>query len=127
MFHSRIFPVARLALGIYLLDNLKPMRNAAEVLGGPEAAKRVSALAHELSEPVPLTSRIGRALEWLEGLLRLERVHDFDTVEAERFALLDPDDPVVVEICALTDGFTDALMALRVEAPSIFRTRAKAA
>lgn len=127
MMHSRIFPIARVALGIYLLDNLDPLRNAADLLGGPEAAKRVSGLAQEVSAPVPLTSRMAQALEWFEGLLTLERVHDFDTVEAERFALIDPCDPVVAEICALTDGFVDALTALRIEAPSIFSRRAEAA
>lgn len=127
MFHSRIFPVARVALGIYLIDNLNALRNAAELLGGPGAAKRVIALAQDLSEPVPLTTRMGRALAWLEGLLTLERVHDFGTVEAERFAAIDPLDPVVVEICALTDGFVDALTALRLEAPEMFQRRAEAA
>lgn len=127
MFHSRIFPVARVVLGIYLLDNLDPLRNAAALLGGPGAEKRVSALAQELSEPVPLTTRMGRELAWFEGLLTLERVDDFDTLEAERFAAIDPLDPVVAEICALSDGFVDALTALRLEAPEIFPRRAEAA
>lgn len=127
MMHSRIFPIARVALGTYLLDNLDSLRNAAELLGGPEAAKRFSALAQDLSEPVPLTTRMGRALAWFEGLLTLERVHDLDTLEAERFAAIDPLDPVVAEICALSDGFTDALTALRLEAPEIFHRRAEAA
>ena len=124
MFHSRIFPVARVALGTYLLDNLDPLRNAAELLGGPEAAKRVATLAQDVLAPAPLSPRLGRALEWLEGLLTLERVHAFDTVEAERFAAIDPFDPIVAEICALTDGFVDALAALRLETPTMFRKRA---
>lgn len=127
MFHPRLFPVARVALVNYLLDNLAPLRKAANLLGGSDAAKRVSALAQEVSEPVPLSPRLGRALEWLEGLLTLDRVYDADTVEAERFALIDPCDPIVAEICALTDGYTDALTALRLEAPEVFRWRAEAA
>lgn len=45
----------------------------------------------------------------LLSLLMLENVHDPERPEAGFFALIDPADPAIEEICLLTDGFRNAL------------------
>jgi hypothetical protein len=42
-------------------------------------------------------------------ILSLERVQDSESEECARFAAINPCDPVVEEICALTDGLREAL------------------
>ncbi|WP_159964066.1 hypothetical protein [Profundibacterium mesophilum] len=49
-----------------------------------------------------------RELNALEDLLGLENVQEMDSVEAERFARIDPSDPVVEEICLRLDGLRQA-------------------
>ncbi len=127
MFHHRMMPIARISLATFFAEYFDALRNAAELLGGPDAVRRVVALAHDLAEPVPVSRRLGRELRWLEELLTLEHVHDVDRLEAARFATIEPWDPVVEEICLLTDAFADRLSAVREEEASAFTPQAHAA
>lgn len=127
MFHHRMMPIARISLATFFTEYSDALRNAAELLGGPNAIRRVVALAHEIAEPEPLTKRLGRELLWLEELLTLEHVHDLDRPEAARFAAIEPYDPVVEELCLLTDEFTDRLAALREEEIQAFHPSLRAA
>lgn len=92
----------------YILANVAGICSSASLLGGPVAEARVHRLIDDLSLASPLNSRLKRELDFLEDLLSLEQVQDFDSVEAERFALIDPSDPVVEEICLLLDGLREA-------------------
>lgn len=83
--------------------------NAAKLLGGRTGIRVVhEALEGLASEPV-LSRRTWACLTSLLELLSLEHVHDQHREESARFAAIDPCDPVVEEICALTDGLRDAL------------------
>lgn len=62
-----------------------------------------------------LTRRIARELLLLQRLLCLTDVSDFDTPAAEYFALINPADPAVAEICMLTDGLADCLKDLQTD------------
>jgi hypothetical protein len=92
----------------FILANAAAICSSASLLGGPVAEARVHRLIDEASLASPLNSRLERELDALENLLSLENVQDFDSVEAERFALIDPSDPVVEEICLLLDGLRHA-------------------
>ena len=92
----------------FVLANAAAICSSASLLGGPVAKARVHRLIDDMSLAPPLTSRLKRELGALEELLSLEKVQDFDSLEAERFALIDPSDPVVEDICLLLDGLRHA-------------------
>lgn len=109
-------PAAVLQLLLFLSTNRPGLENAAALLGGPIAARRVRGLIDALSVPNPTITRwIGRELAALHRLLSLEDVANFDRPEAHYFSLIDPADPAVSEISLLTDGLTDCLRGLIVE------------
>lgn len=92
----------------FILGNAAAICSSASLLGGPVAEARIHRLIDDVSLASPLTSRLEREFDALENLLSLENVRDFDSVEAERFALIDPSDPVVEDICLLLDGLRHA-------------------
>lgn len=92
----------------FILGNAAAICSSAALLGGSAAEARVHRLIDDVSLATPLTSRMERELDALENLLSLENVQDMDSVEAERFARIDPSDPVVEEICLLLDGLRQA-------------------
>jgi hypothetical protein len=92
----------------YILANASAICSAAALLGGRAAEGRAQRLIDDLCLASSSTPRICRELDALEDLLSLEHVHDPDRVEAEHFALIDPMDPAVDEICLLLDGLREA-------------------
>ncbi|PFG64313.1 hypothetical protein AXZ77_2948 [Thioclava sp. ES.031] len=110
-----------IAMSSFLTEHAEPLLNAAGLLGGGQAIKQVAEILRDLPEQPKLTRRLARKLQGLRDLLTLEHVDDFETAEAEHFALIDPDDPVVPEICWLTDQFSDYLDALRDADPCAFQ------
>lgn len=107
---------AMLQLLVFFTTYRDALVNAAELLGGPTAARRVLTLADALSVPQPRMTRwIGRELVALHRLLTLHDVGDFDRPESYFFSLIDPADPAIADICILTDGFSDCLRSLIVD------------
>jgi hypothetical protein len=115
MFHFAI-SAAVMQLFVYLSEHRDGLENAAALLGGPDAARRVRALHAAISVPQPRFTRwISRELLALHRLLSLDDVADFDSPAAFHFSLVEPADPVVAEICRLTDGLRDCMRALIIE------------
>lgn len=83
--------------------------NAAALLGGRRGTRLALDALDGLSTEIVPTRRTQNSLVALLDLLSLEHVHDETREEAARFAEIDPCDPVVEEICVLTDGLRDAL------------------
>ncbi len=109
-------PAAVVQLLFFLSNHREGLENAAALLGGPIAARRLCGLIEALSVPQPrLTRWISRELVALHRLLTLEDVANFDSPAAHYFSLIDPADPAVADICLLTDGLTDCLRSLIVE------------
>ena len=107
---------AMLQLLVYFTTYRDGLADAAELLGGPVAARRVHNLVDALSVPQPRMTRwIGRELVALHRLLTLHDVGDFDRPEAFYFSLIDPADPAIADICLLTDGYSDCLRSLIVD------------
>ncbi|WP_281968660.1 hypothetical protein [Roseovarius nanhaiticus] len=88
------------------------LRNAARLLGGGEGISLVDEIVDALSRDDDLPRRTIGLLHELEDLLALEHVGDPDRSESEHFAAIDIFDPVVEEICLLTDGLNSAIAAL---------------
>lgn len=110
-----------IAMSSFLTEHAEPLLNAAGLLGGAQAISHVAELIRDFPEQQKLSRRLARKLEGLHDLLTLEHVEDFETIEAGHFALIDPEDPVVPEICWLTDQFSDYLDALRDADPLAFQ------
>ena len=115
------------ALSSFLVEHAEPLLNAAGLLGGAQAISHVAELIRDIPERKTLSRRLARKLEGLRDLLTLEHVSDFETIEAEHFCLLDPESPVVEEICWLTDQFTAYLNDLRAADPVAFQALPQAA
>ena len=88
------------------------LRNAARLLGGYNAIHLVDGIVDALDREHQPSRRTTDLLHDLEDLLALENVGDPDRVESGYFAMIDPSDPAVEEICLLTDQFREALHAL---------------
>lgn len=83
--------------------------HAARLLGGYDASRLVDRCAERLEAERAVNPRVRMMLGQLLALLTLEHVHDPDRPQMGFFALIDPCDPVVAEICLLSDGLTDAM------------------
>ncbi len=93
----------------YVASHFDGLWHAARLLGGYKAAQQVMSLAEALASgasPSRLTRR--RIFELLD-LLALENVGVPERVDMGFFAIIDPSDPVVEEICLLADGLSDAI------------------
>ena len=101
-------------------DQLKPLReflsghasallHAAGLLGGAPARRRTSRLLLDIMSADHLTARIQREIVALRALLRLENVDNDTCRESGFFAMINPSDPVVEQICLLTDQLDHAL------------------
>tara|TARA_R110002124_G_scaffold287219_1_gene471708 strand:+ start:2412 stop:2864 length:453 start_codon:yes stop_codon:yes gene_type:complete len=92
----------------YLCRHRDALWSAADLLGGHEAAKRVGWLADALEQQTHISRRAHRLLDDLLELLSLKNVGDPDRLESSYFSMICPADPVVEEICLLTDGLSQA-------------------
>ena len=98
-------------LAAFIVANCAALTSAAALLGGSKAERRMNALVDEFTLAPVVTRRLNRTLDALENLLSLRLVDDLETVEAERFARLDPEHPAVEEICLLLEGLRMARAA----------------
>ena len=85
------------------------LSNAATLLAGSKGAALVFAIRDALQRDDHLGRGVKTALQRLLDILSLENVDDLSRDEAARFAAIDPGDPVVEEVCMLTDELRDAL------------------
>ncbi|SFQ10540.1 hypothetical protein [Tranquillimonas alkanivorans] len=85
------------------------VQNAALLLGGPDWLRRAQRLLGDLVSAPRLTRRLDRELRALHALLTFEHVGDLDRLETALFAELDPEDPVVADLCLLADALEEHL------------------
>lgn len=103
----------------FVLSYREALANAAALLAGARGARSVELLAAGLTECAEPSRRTWAALRDLLGILTLEHVHDPDREECALFAVLEPTDPRVEEICLLTDGLRDVLEQTLSEQPEM--------
>jgi len=90
-------------------DKAEAFSSAAAVLGGPRGAALVGAIIDGLRRPGSPGRGTWTAIRHLLRLLSLEDAHDETRPEAACFAAIYPTDPIVEEICLLTDELRGAL------------------
>lgn len=88
----------------YLSEHGLALMNAAAILGGDAARGRVVLLIEALRSAHCLTGQHRRQLVDLRDLLMLENFGDPDRIETALFMDIDPDSPVVHELCRLADS-----------------------
>lgn len=109
--HKQLSPAIK-ALFLFLSDNSEGLQNAALVLGGGSGLKRVQNLLDNLVAARELNRRARLDLVALHELFTLKYVGDPLRLETALFAEIDPMDPMVEEICLLTDGLEDHMRAI---------------
>ncbi|MDF1710247.1 MAG: hypothetical protein V7698_08755 [Paracoccaceae bacterium] len=127
MFHSRhraqgtpaLTTPALMNLRRFIDENFAALHNAAELLAGRRGKKVVTTILEGLQNASAVDRRTWNALRDLLGILTLEHVHDETRVEAMLFTQIDLADPVVEDICLLTDGLRDVIEPLVADQPEI--------
>ena len=104
-----------LPLAAFVHRHSTPLQNASLLLGGAPRLRETQRLIDELSDAPRMTRRLRRSIDRLYELLTLEHVHDPERSEAAFFALIDPDWPVIEEICLLADGLLEAITSCDAE------------
>lgn len=105
-----IWPRAESDLRRLFEASFDSVANAAALLAGKTGGRLADDIREALAQPGPIGRRTGNKLGDLLRLLSLDAVHDETTKEAAFFAAIDPWDPVVDEICLLTEALSDALL-----------------
>ncbi len=96
----------------FMSEHAEALVSAARLLGGDMAAQRTDQLIDEVSQGAPLCRHLRAEFVDLHRLLSLQAVDDLESIEAACFAEIDPASPVVEEVCLLSDGLFDHLVAL---------------
>lgn len=117
MYYSKITPDPKLikcqareqAFRAYFQDNDEALGHAALLIGGRRGARLINAVREALDRQGPFTRRLRCQLLELRNLLFLEYAYNDDWGDGPDLALLEPDDPIVPEICLLADGLEQAL------------------
>lgn len=107
--NSRAMSAGELALREFLSHHDEALSHAAVLLAGRRGARLLDAIRDGLDQPGPITRRLRRLLLQLRAILFLEHAHSEEWEHEGCFALLEPEDPIVPELCLLADGFSDAL------------------
>ena len=97
---------------LFFLSHGPDLAEAARLLGGAAAARRLACCADRLATAHRIDHRLRRELNAIHRLLSLTDVGDLDVIETALFLDLDPDSPEVERICRLTDRLDDLLREL---------------
>lgn len=83
--------------------------NVALILGGQRSHARTVGLVAKIQEAVRLSRHLKYELVHLHRLLTLDHVGNPDAEETAFFVEIDPSDPLVGDICLLSDRLRDVL------------------
>lgn len=103
----------------WLIAHSDAILSTAHLLGSHDAARRAGRLIQSATEQTTITRRFMSELGWLYGLMTLEAVSDFDTMESVCFAEIGPDHPAIAEICLLAESLMEHIQAVRAEAQKL--------
>lgn len=99
----------------YARFHYEGLQNAALLLAGPFALKRVQSLLDDILSSRTITRRLQVGIVDIHKLLSLYHAHDPDRIEAAYFAEIDFCDPFIEDICLLTEALTDILYRLELD------------
>lgn len=119
MFHTKfnhsakchVIPSGELALRAFFSGHVEALGNAAGLLADRRGVRLVNAIRDGLDQRGQMTRRVQRLLLELRRILFLDHGHDDDWDDTGSIAKMEPDDPIVPEICLLADGLDEALQA----------------
>tara|TARA_Y100001001_G_scaffold161513_1_gene186081 strand:+ start:6697 stop:7065 length:369 start_codon:yes stop_codon:yes gene_type:complete len=94
-------------LRVFLFEHDAALGHAAFILAGRSGVQLVNEIRSGLDQPGPLTRRLRSLLLNLHGLLSLEHTDSWE--ESDLSIEIEPDDPMVHEICLLANQLDDAL------------------
>lgn len=92
------------------------LARAAYLLGGGVASSRVFLLMESVRTSIRLSRAHRRQLVDLHRLLTLQDVGDPVRIESGLFAMIDPDAPVVHDLCRLAEALEELLVKVSAEA-----------
>ncbi|WP_417599341.1 hypothetical protein [Pararhodobacter oceanensis] len=124
MFHTDIVAAANTGvpefpIRAFIAAHREALGHAAVLLGGNRGAALINAIDTAFEQSGPITRRLTNLLLQLRDMLFLEHTHDMMLEDAGCFALIDPSDPVVEDICLLADGLDKALRQAKIVAAAI--------
>jgi len=93
----------------FFSDQGRRLAEAASLLGGPAAERRVTSLGVRLEAAKTVDRHVHRDLIALHDLLTLQDVGDPDLAESGYFSGLHPSSSEAERLCLLADLFTDLL------------------
>ncbi|SEM81179.1 hypothetical protein [Palleronia pelagia] len=93
----------------FVSRNYEGLWHAARLLGGYESARLVDRCVELLAQDQCVSQQARIMLDQILAVLSLEHVHDENLPYMGFFAVIDPCDPAVEEICLLTDGLRHVL------------------
>ena len=108
-FHDFETAAASVPMRGFLHENARALTDAAALLAGRRGMRLAQTVIDDFAAAAGPFGSTCRALEELRAILTLEHVHDETREEAGFFALIDPADPIVEDVCLLADGYTEAL------------------
>jgi len=106
---ARTFPIGEIALRAFVSKHDEALGFAAVLLADRRGARLVNAIRDGFGQPGPLPRRVHRLLVDLRGMLFLDHTRDEFCDDSAFFHMLDPEDPIVHELCILADGLDEAL------------------
>lgn len=117
MYHDKIITdgtlvhnqIGETAMRAYFSVHEEALGDAATMLGGRRGARLINAIRKAMAKPGPVTRRLRLNLFDLRCLLFLEHTYNENWTDDASIALLEPDDPIVPEICLLADTFDEVL------------------
>ncbi|MCF3595012.1 hypothetical protein LZG00_13510 [Rhodobacteraceae bacterium LMO-12] len=107
--HTNAQPNRDIGLCRFLSEHSEDLANSAALLAGGKGACIVREILDGLANQMAITRRLRTRMFDLLDILTLRNVHDDNRVEAACFAMIDPSEPMVDDICLLADGLDDAL------------------
>ncbi|MBW4985161.1 hypothetical protein KZZ07_21695 [Mameliella sp. CS4] len=125
MFHSRVttsteapsMSAGELALREFFSHHDEALGNAAVLLADRRGARLLNAIRDGLEQPGSITRRLRRLLLQLRAILFLDEADEEEWGNEGCFDLLEPEDPIVPELCLLAEGLDDVLRGAGI-APS---------
>lgn len=117
MFHSTVatsteahaMSAGELALREFLAHHDEALGHAAVLLADRRGARLLNAIRDGLEQPESITHRLRRLLLQLRAILFLDEADKDEWGSEGCFDLLEPEDPIVPELCLLADGLDDVL------------------
>ena len=120
---TAVAAVETTTLHTFVHENFEGLANAASLLAGRRGARLVAELADGLAHGPAIGRSLRNKASEIVDILSLSHVHDPERDEAAHFALIDPCDARVEEICRLTDAFRRTLEKADLDQPPVLHLR----